>query len=69
VLGPAVSAIASFQAAEAIKVLAGRLDQVSPHRTKIDLWTNTLRRIDVSAAGRDPQCACCGRGDLEYLEP
>ena len=68
VLGPAVSAIASFQAAEAIKVLAGRLDQVSPYLTKIDLWANSLRRIDVSAA-RDPQCACCGRGDLEYLEP
>jgi molybdopterin/thiamine biosynthesis adenylyltransferase len=69
VLGPAVAAIASIQAAEAIKVLAGRLDEVSPYLTKLDLWTNSLRRIDVSAAARDPQCPCCGRGELEFLEP
>jgi adenylyltransferase/sulfurtransferase len=69
VLGPAVSAIASLQAAEAIKILAGRVEEVSPYLTKIDLWTNSMRRIDVSSSARDPQCACCGRGDLEFLDP
>ena len=69
VLGPSVAAIASFQAAEAIKILARRLAEASPYLTKLDLWTNSLRRIDVGATARNRQCPCCGRGELDFLEP
>ena len=66
VLGPAVAAIASMQAMEAIKILAGRADQVSPFLTKLDFWTNQFQRIDTSVAGAN--CPCCKQRQFEYLE-
>jgi len=67
VLGTAVAAVASFQASEALKILSGRVDQISPYLVKFDLWGNTIQRIDVSEAS--PVCACCKGGDFEFLEP
>ena len=66
VLGPAVAAIAAIQASEAIKILSGRGQTVSPHLLKIDLWTNAIQRID--AAIPQPDCPCCGHREFEYLE-
>jgi len=66
VLGPAVAHATSLQATEAIKALLGRADLLSPDLVEFDLWTGVQRR--VTAAGlRDPACACCGRGEFEYL--
>ena len=39
VLGPAVMAISGLQSMEALKILAGRTDAISPYLTKFDLWT------------------------------
>jgi molybdopterin-synthase adenylyltransferase len=47
VMGMAVAAVAAFQAMEAVKLLAGRLDAVNPHLVKFDLWANTVQRIRV----------------------
>ena len=69
VLGPAVATVAAFQAAEAMKLLAGRLDAVSPWLTKVDLWRNTVRSIAIGPDTRDPSCVCCGRRRFEHLEP
>lgn len=66
VLGPAVAAVAAFQAAEAVKVLIGRLDLVNPHLLKFDFWSNGLQRIQ---AQRRPDCRCCGHHEFEFLEP
>jgi len=65
VLGPAVTAIASMQAIEAIKILSGRTDAVSPHLTKIDFWTNRIQRIN---AAKSPDCPCCVQRHFDYLE-
>ncbi len=59
VLGPAVSLVASLQALEAMKLLAGRADAVSPWLLKLDLWANTVSRLRL--AGPAPECPCCGR--------
>jgi adenylyltransferase/sulfurtransferase len=67
VLGPAVVAIAAMQALEAIKILSGRLESVSPYLTKFDFWGNAIQRIDVVRAGRRADCPCCGRRDFEFL--
>jgi len=67
VLGPAVSVIASIQAAEAIKVLLGRADLLRRSLLTIDLFHNELRELDVSGALR-PECPCCGARRFEYLE-
>src|SRR5436309_13400590 len=48
VLGPVVNIIASVQAAEALKVLTGRLDRVSRELLYFDVWDNVQRRIKVA---------------------
>jgi molybdopterin/thiamine biosynthesis adenylyltransferase len=64
VLGPAVATIASMQAIEAIKILSGRSDAVSPFLTKIDFWTNQIQRLTTA---KSPDCPCCGSGHFDYL--
>jgi adenylyltransferase/sulfurtransferase len=69
VLGPAVAAMASMQAAEAIKLLSGFADKVNPYLNKFDLWNNTFQRIPLSGLWPAQPCRCCGRKEFEYLEP
>lgn len=66
VIGPIVGTIASMQAAEALKILAGRRDKVNRRITAYDLWEN--RRDDFDLPPRDPGCVCCGQRKFEYLE-
>ena len=65
VLGPAVATIAAMQAAEAVKILAGRSDAVCPFLTKINFWTNQFQRL---AAARSPDCPCCQGRHFDYLD-
>jgi molybdopterin/thiamine biosynthesis adenylyltransferase len=69
VLGPAVSAIASIEGLEAMKILGGRLETISPYLLRFDLWSNTMQRIRLDGPQDDPPCPCCGLGEFEYLEP
>lgn len=66
VLGPAVAAVAAFQAAEVMKILAGKLDHVSGRLLKFDTWTNDVQQMEVEADGH---CRCCGQREFEFLEP
>lgn len=67
VLGPAVGVIANMQAAEAIKILAGRFDAVSRDLTTIDVWRGEQQRLNLTGAWRAGECACCGQGRFEHL--
>lgn len=67
VLGPAVATIAAIQAAEAMKILSGRSEKVSPYLVKLDLWANTFQRIDAASARLD--CPCCKQGHYDFLNP
>ena len=69
VLGPAVAAVAAIQAAEAVKILSGRMDDISGYLVKIDTWTNQWQRIGGPGAAARPGCPCCGQRDFEFLEP
>ena len=69
VLGPAVAAVAALQACEAVKILAGRIGEVSPYLLKFDVWKNQLQRIDVASACASSDCPCCKQRDFEFLEP
>ncbi|MBT3202629.1 MAG: HesA/MoeB/ThiF family protein [Phycisphaerales bacterium] len=64
VLGPAVATIASMQAIEAVKILSGRSDAISPVLTKFNFWANTIQRI---SATKSPDCPCCAAGHFDYL--
>jgi adenylyltransferase/sulfurtransferase len=66
VLNVIASAVASFQIADALKILAGRVDLVRPRITTLDLWQGGLRQIDMPDC--DPECPACGRGQFPYLE-
>src|SRR6202045_187837 len=43
VLGPIVNIIASYQATEALKILAGRMDKVNRDLLYFDIWDNVFR--------------------------
>jgi len=67
VLGPAVATIAAIQAAEALKLLAGRAERANPRLLRLDLWTNVCRAVDVAAAAAGIDCPCCKRRRFEFL--
>jgi adenylyltransferase/sulfurtransferase len=66
VLNAIVSAVASIQVADALKILCGCASQVAARITTIDLWYGGIRQID--APPRDPDCPTCGRREFSYLE-
>ena len=68
VLGPAVSIIANFQAAEALKILTGNFERVCPTMLNIDLWANTLTQLKVGRVWDDGDCPCCKQRNFEFLE-
>jgi len=69
VLGPIVSVIASMQAAEAIKILAGKIELINRDLFLINLWDNTNRRMKIAPLqGRKGKCRCCALRQFEWLE-
>lgn len=69
VLGPAVSIVAAQQAADAMKILLGRLDLLSGTLLEFDLFGNSRRRLRLSEiAGDRSACRCCGQRRFDFLE-
>jgi adenylyltransferase/sulfurtransferase len=68
VLSPIVNIVASFQAAEAFKILAGQADKISRDLIYIDVWDNIQRRIKIAPLRGKVDCPCCGRRRFEWLD-
>ncbi|MEZ6139127.1 MAG: ThiF family adenylyltransferase [Zavarzinella sp.] len=68
VLGPAVAVVASYQAAEALKILAGKKEAINRELVTFDLWTNTNRRIKIARLLEKRNCPCCKQRQFEWLE-
>ncbi len=68
VLAPAVAMVASFEAAEALKILTGRFDRVCRTLLNLDLWANAIKQFKIDRAYEAGLCLCCGQRDFEYLE-
>lgn len=66
VIGPIIDVVASYQAAEALKLLVGARDKVSRRMNHFDLWYNYQGAVDMSNA-KKADCPCCGQGRYEYL--
>jgi adenylyltransferase/sulfurtransferase len=64
VLNVIVSAVASIQVADALRILTGA--DLRARLTTLDLWTGGIRQIDAPA--RDPECPACARREFPYLE-
>ncbi len=66
VLNAIVSAVASLQVADALKILSGHAGLVCARITTIDVWEGGIRQIEAPL--RDPDCPACGRGEFPFLE-
>jgi len=65
VIGPVVSAIASLQVADALKILTSS-GPVCGRITTIDIWQGVVRQ--VGPPERDPECMACARGEFPALD-
>src|SRR5947199_1472943 len=68
VLSPIVNIVASFQAAEAFKILTGQLQQINRDLIYVDVWDNIQRRIKIAQLLGKVDCPCCGRRRFEWLD-
>ena len=65
VLGPIVNVIASWQAAEALKILAGHPEALKGRLLSCDVWTGRMQAIRLA---RNPDCRACAKHDYSYLQ-
>ncbi len=65
ILNAAVGVMASIQAAEAIKLLAGKTEALHNRLISFDVWSGRFQAIRVV---HNPQCRACGRREFTYLE-
>lgn len=66
ILGPVVGVVASLEAMEALKLLAGRLEVVTRDLLVIDLWPLRIRQISVTELGQI-ECPTCKGQVFEFL--
>ncbi len=66
VIGPAVSIIAAWQSLEAMKLLAGRREDVTRDLIQFELWRGEVRRLGLSKIGPSDRCPAC-RGEYDFL--
>jgi molybdopterin/thiamine biosynthesis adenylyltransferase len=64
VLNAAAGVVASLEAAETIKFLAGHREQLNRKLVSCDVWTSKFQSIHVA---RNPECRACARRDFRYL--
>jgi molybdopterin/thiamine biosynthesis adenylyltransferase len=65
VLNAAVGVIASVEAAEATKILAGKPEGLHGRLVSTDVWSGRFQSIRVA---RQPDCRACVRREFIYLE-
>jgi len=68
VLSPIVNIVASFQAAEAFKILTGHRQLINRELIYIDVWENIQRRIKIAPLLGKVDCPCCQRHRFEWLD-
>jgi molybdopterin-synthase adenylyltransferase len=66
ILAPVAHLVASFQAIEAIKILAGQMHAVDRKLWKADLWSRHFKEISVDHLKANP-CSGCRGQEYPYL--
>ncbi|HLY16332.1 MAG TPA: ThiF family adenylyltransferase [Bryobacteraceae bacterium] len=66
VLNSITAVIAALETADALKILAGRIESARTLLTTVDVWAGGIRQVEQPA--RDPECPACGARDFVYLE-
>lgn len=65
VLGPTVNLVASWQVAEALKILSGHPEALHGRLISCDVWTGRIQSIRMV---RNPECRACAKHHYTYLE-
>lgn len=65
VLGPIVNLVASWEVAEALKILSDHPEALHGRLISCDVWTGRMQSIQVA---RHPECRACARHNYTYLE-
>lgn len=65
VLGPIVNLVASWQVAEALKLLAGHAEALHGRLISCDVWTGRTQSIRLA---RNTECRACAKHEYTYLE-
>ncbi len=65
ILNAAAGVIASIEAAEATKILAGRPEALNGKLISCDVWAGRFQSIRVA---RNPRCRACARREFIYLD-
>jgi adenylyltransferase/sulfurtransferase len=65
VINPITGIIASYESAEALKLLTGADDAVSRSYIAVDVWENMCEYIEVE---KNPDCPVCVHGRYELLD-
>src|SRR5271154_1015173 len=65
VLGAAAGVIASIEATEAIKILAGKPEALHGRLVSCDVWSGKFQSIRVA---RNPGCRACARREFTFLD-
>ncbi len=65
VLGPIVNLVASWQVAEALKILAGHSEALHGRLLSCDVWSGRMQSIRLA---RNPECRACAKHEYAYLE-
>ncbi len=68
VLSPIVNIVASYQAAEAFKLLTGRRERINRELIYLDVWDNVQRRIKIAPLLGKVDCPCCKHRRFEWLD-
>ncbi|GAB7388857.1 molybdopterin-synthase adenylyltransferase MoeB [Bacillaceae bacterium] len=68
VIAPIVSIVASFQAAEALKILVGDEEHLNPNLEHFLIWQNEHTKLNIKNA-RNPECPACGKREFYFLDP
>ena len=65
VLNAAVGVIASIEAAEALKLLAGKPEALNDRLISFDVWSGRFQSVRVA---RNPDCRACARREFTFLD-
>jgi molybdopterin/thiamine biosynthesis adenylyltransferase len=67
ILGSAVNVVASLQAGEAIKLLAGKREAINRAWTVLDVWDNQFRQVKLDQLGQQGGCPTCRGEEYPWL--
>jgi len=68
ITAPIINVIASIQAMEGMKIIAGKRDAIRRTLLVFDLWDNAVREIKLDGLRESGDCPTCGHREYPWLE-